>query len=112
MANPGKEIRGSKRRGTHTTLIEAAGPLQKALRSIPDIGISPGLIKKKARSGSGRSLKLTLTDYGLQAQVSGGLYVQKLTIRCGTRERGATVFKQIEPTLSRSYNRVNGPKNK
>lgn len=102
----GTRVSGSRARGEHTTVIDAGEPLVKVLRGYSDIGIAPGLIEKKARRGSGRSIKCTLTDYGLLVQVTGGLYVQKLTVRCGTRERGREVFAAIKPDLTRAYNRV------
>lgn len=104
-----KQHVGKKGRGEHTSIIDAAQPLVKLLEKVPDVGISPGKIDKKARSGNGQSVKFTLTDYGLLVQVTGALYVQTLTVRCGTRTRGQWVFEQIKDKLGRSYNRVTPP---
>ena len=102
----GTRVSGRRSRGEHTTVIDAADPLLKAIRPFSDVGIAPGLIETKTRRGSGRSIKCTLTDYGLLVQVTGGLYVQKLTVRCGTRKRGRELFAAIKPDLTRAYNRV------
>ena len=105
-----KQHVGKKGRGAHTSLIDAAQPLVKLLSKVPEVGISPGKIDKKARSGNaGQSVKFTLTDYGLLVQVTGALYVQTLTVRCGTRARGKWVFQEIKDKLGRSYNRIIPP---
>ena len=99
-------VRGSKRRGSHTTLIDACDPLVKLLNKIPNIGVAPGVIETKARRSSGRSIKVQCKEWGLLIQVTGSLYVQTLQVHTQTNERAQILAEQLEPKLKQSYNRV------
>lgn len=95
-----KNLKGNKKRGTHSTAIELAERLVLAIQKNPLItGIQLGQIKTGAKANGIHRIKIERTNLGLKLQIKEGQAVQIVYIYTKEHDKACEIISESAKEL-------------